>query len=188
MILFKDDPEIEQWFRDLFADLVEACPELNRNQLNKSQVKARLSKYWHAFHNVKPEKVRKAFERAAISCKFFPSVPEIENIMSQGFGSQPASQIEEILPNDAKVIQGFKKLRESIKLKGMDVEEKETLRIVDHVCKNCNLWKRIDQSLGHCPHSSNEGKTTGPEWGENCVWFPGESVNEKNTVMENTGY
>ena len=149
MTLFHDDPEIEQWFQDLFADLVEACPELNRNQLNKSQVKARLSKYWHAFHGVKSEKVRKAFEKAAISCKFFPSVPEIENIMSQGFGSQPASQIEKILPDNARVMQGFKKLRESIKVKGMDVEKKETSQLADHVCKNCNLWKRIDQSTAH---------------------------------------
>ena len=174
MTLFANDPQIEQWFKDLFAELVDACPETNRIPLNKAQIKARLSKYWHAFHAFKPEKIRRGFEKAAISCKFFPSVPEIESIMSQGFGSQPPLKVEKILPDDAEVMREFKKLRESIKMKGMDAEKREAAFKVERVCKNCNLWEEIDQSSGHCPHSSNEGRTTGPEWGENCVWFPGE--------------
>ena len=85
MTLFKDDPEIEQWFRDLFADLLDAYP-------NTTKGKSRLPKYWHSLHGIKPEVLEKAFLRATEICEFFPSVPKILEIQSQGFGSQPYSK------------------------------------------------------------------------------------------------
>ncbi len=92
MTLFANDPPIQQWFKDLLGDLADAFPELNRIQLNESQARARLSKYWHAFHGVNQENVRKSFEKAAIAYDRFPSVPQIEKVMSEGFGSQPFTE------------------------------------------------------------------------------------------------
>ena len=85
MTLFKDDPEIEQWFRDLFADLVESFPGVTKT-------KSRLPKYWHSLHGFKPQALEKAFLRATEICEYFPSVPKILEIQSQGFGSQPYSK------------------------------------------------------------------------------------------------
>lgn len=82
MALFKDDPPIEQWFRDLFADLVETYPGMAGG-------KARLPKYWHSLCGFKPEALKRAFIRATEICEYFPSVPKILEIQAQGFGSQP---------------------------------------------------------------------------------------------------
>ena len=85
MTLFHDDPEIEQWFRDLFADLLDAWPGTKGGR-------ARLPKYWHSLHGIKPDALEKAFLRATEICEYFPSVPKILEIQSQGFGSQPYSK------------------------------------------------------------------------------------------------
>ena len=85
MTLFKNDPPIEQWFRDLFADLLDAYP-------NTTKGKSRLPKYWHSLHGFKLQALEKAFLRATEICEYFPSVPKILEIQSQGFGSQPYSK------------------------------------------------------------------------------------------------
>ncbi len=85
MTLFTNDPPIEQWFRDLFAELVDSFPGVTKGL-------SRMPKYWHAFRGIKEEALRKAFVRSAETCKFFPSVPEIQELLSEGFGSQPFTE------------------------------------------------------------------------------------------------
>ncbi len=89
MALFRDDPPIEQWFRDLFADLVESYPGVKG-------ATARMPKYWHSLHGIKSEALEKAFLRATEICEFFPSVPKILEIQGQGFGSQPYKRKRDI--------------------------------------------------------------------------------------------
>ncbi len=89
MPLFKNDPQIEQWFQDLFADLLDAWPGTKGG-------KARLPKYWHSLHGFKPQALEKAFLRATEICEYFPSVPKILEIQGQGFGSQPYKRKRDI--------------------------------------------------------------------------------------------
>ncbi len=93
MALFKDDPLIEQWFRDLFADLVETYPGMAGG-------KARMPKYWHSLCGFKPEALKRAFIRATEICEYFPSVPKILEIQAQGFGSQPYKRSRESYNDD----------------------------------------------------------------------------------------
>ena len=93
MSLFTNDPPIEQWFRDLFGDLVESFPGVTKAM-------SRMPKYWHSLHGIKPEALEKAFLRATEICEFFPSVPKILEIQGQGGGSQPYKRKQETPDDD----------------------------------------------------------------------------------------
>ncbi len=82
MTLFRDDPLIEDWFKDLFADLLDSFPGTTGGL-------KLMPKYWHSLRTFRPENLKRAFIRATEICKFFPKVPELLEIQASGFGSQP---------------------------------------------------------------------------------------------------
>lgn len=94
MSLFANDPPIEQWFKALFADLLDAFPGTTGGL-------KLMPKYWHSLQAFSPENLGRAFIRATETCKFFPKVPELLEIQSSGFGSQPyiKKREEEKLPD-----------------------------------------------------------------------------------------
>ncbi|KKK55774.1 hypothetical protein LCGC14_3071190, partial [marine sediment metagenome] len=81
MTLFKNDPPIEKWFADLFADLLDSFPSTTGGL-------KLMPKYWHSLRTFRPENLKQAFIRATEICKFFPKVPELLEIQASGFGSQ----------------------------------------------------------------------------------------------------
>ncbi len=140
MSLFKNDPSIEQWFQDLFADLVESYPGVKG-------AKARMPKYWHSLHGIKPEALEKAFLRATEICEFFPSVPKILEIQGQGFGSQPYKKKNEVYddgrgpypPHNSEAHQISRKLTVSILRAMRDGIERPKER--DQIWADCRAYQ-----------------------------------------------
>ncbi|MBW2621309.1 MAG: hypothetical protein JRD68_00255 [Deltaproteobacteria bacterium] len=161
--------DIPEWFQKAWAWLLNRYPRVKPMPSDQT--------YWSSFHNLDHDLIRKAIHGAATdSPDWFPKVEAILGVYSiLKRNSETSVRSLEGPPIDVQdFLRKFKALRESITMKGMEVEARgknlpqETIQR----CDLCAEWKGVaGQAFGPCRWAWNDQGTMLASSGGDCENF-----------------